>query len=128
MNFITLPSGLRVNTAHILEYRQLADGKLLIVQSVFDSAALRFTNFVEDMTVEELDSLLRGPAVTPIVSFILNLDDLKPGKECQFSYGGAVKHGVIDEIRHSSSEAYLHVTSDGDKFTVWTRPLRVTCP
>lgn len=116
MNFITLPSGLRINTAHIIHYGQSEDeGQIKIVLT--DEP----TPWLETMTLGELDALLSPPS-SPIVDGVVNLDNLRPGKACCFTYEGKVKHGVIihfwtDETRE---DACLRVKSDGVRYDMWT--------
>lgn len=111
--FITLPSGLRVNTAHILEYREVAPGKTIIRQNCkgFDSVA----SFQEDMTAEQLDALLSPPS-SPIVEAVVNLADLKKGGKCSFLYGEERRHGVIEEIGVFSGTVFVQFSSHGQTF------------
>lgn len=77
-------------------------------------------SLTEDLTAEQLDDLLHGPA---IVDTVINLDKLKPGASCQFTYEGQVKHGVIQEIEYSdvSGEPYILIHSRGDSYTIWPK-------
>lgn len=121
MNFITLPSGVRVNTSHIIGYRDSDSKKVRIVHNILGQDG-KLLEFEEDMTAEELDSLLRGPEQTPIVSPIVNLDNLKEGEPCSFTYEGKVKHGVLERFEHcSSSGPYIEIVSSGQGFTKYLK-------
>jgi len=119
--FITLKSGLRVNTADIIQYCDhfQTPGKLWIeVRSTVEGENEK----LEDMTPEELDALL-SPASSPIVEAVVNLDNLKPGRACCFMYDGHVKYGVIYTVSFSESkeEPFIEVHSGGEVFTVWPK-------
>lgn len=110
--FIQLPSGLRVNTAHILEYRELSLGKLSIVQSAYQGLDGRFPQIHEDMTAEQLDALVNG---SPIVDPVINLDKLKRGSACCFTRDGKVRHGTIEFLK---CEGFIGVMSHGQDFSI----------
>jgi hypothetical protein len=114
--FITLPSGLRVNTAHILEYRQDRDDpkRVRIWQAISDGAEGHAT-FIEDMTAEQLDALLNPPS-SPIVESVVNLANFKKGGSCQFTYGSEKRHGVIEEIGVFSGTVFVQFSSHGQTF------------
>ncbi len=118
--FITLPSGLRINTAHILEYRESSPGKLVITQNVVlkDPNGYGTLEFLhEDMTAEQLDDLLRGPA---IVDPVVDLDRIEPGCACCFTKNGERLFGVLKELYHySGSKGICAIAvSDGQEFDV----------
>jgi hypothetical protein len=110
--FVTLPSGLRVNTAHILEYREWTQGKTSVTQNVRDPEGGMIV-FEEDMTAEQLDDILRGPA---IVDSVVDLDKLEPGKACCFTMEGRKMHGVIHEICAMEGQPVVIAISDGKKY------------
>lgn len=116
--FITLPSGLRVNTAHIIHYGQSEhDGQIKIILT--DEP----TPWLETMALFEMDALLQ-PQGTPIVSPIIDLDKLKPGSACQFSRDGKTRMGVfnrIGKLRYSDQHEgtpYFEVISDGETYQI----------
>lgn len=116
--FITLPSGLRVNTAHILEYREVSPRKTVIIQNTvlkdingFDAVE----QVHEDMTAAELDALL-SPTSSPIVEAVVNLDKVRLGSACQFTYKGKVKHGLISAFCGGENQAEIFILHDGDSY------------
>lgn len=114
--FITLPSGLRVNTAHIIHYGESEhSGQIKLVLT--DEP----TPWLETMTAEQLDALLHSGS--PIVEAVVNLDRLRIGNACSFSYGGDVLHGVIHDINYSEplGEPWVQITSHGQLYTLWPR-------
>jgi len=117
--FITLPSGLRVNAAHILEYRENAPGKTYIVQSVpyhRDDGSSAPQYFEEDMTADELDALLQ-PQGTPIVSPIPSEESISFDKPFQFTFEGNPKHGLIDGFGYNMIDGpYMRILSDGTHY------------
>jgi len=120
MNLVKLPSGNVINAEKIL-WAVDAQGEIRYRLEGDSDDYVREPN----MALDDFLALLHGPA---IVDSLVNLDKLKPGSPCQFTYEGRVKHGVIDRIDHSSSEAYISLSSGGDGFTYWPRQRRVTCP
>lgn len=118
--FITLKSGCRINAADIIQYAQhfQKPEKLWIeVRSTVEGENEK----LEDMTAEQLDSLLYPPQ-SPIVSPVIDLDRLKTNAACQFTYEGQVKYGVIEEIGYSGSlgDSFIGLRSDGERYTLWT--------
>lgn len=119
--FITLPSGLRVNTAHIQGYRPLTDvNKTMLMLDWEDGCGSKVIS--ESMTAEQLDALLNPPS-SPIVESVVNLDRFRTGNACSFSYGGDVLHGVIEDIDYSDSlgEPCVKIVSQGQTYTLWPR-------
>lgn len=110
--FITLKSGCRINAAHIVQYSAFLPNpeKLWIEVS---SGVEGENEKCEDMTASELDALLSPPS-SPIVDSVVNLDKLKPGAGCQFTFEGAVKHGVIENI----NSAFINIVSGGVNYSV----------
>jgi hypothetical protein len=115
MNFILLPSGTLINSANIFTVYPSGDG--VMITGTPDGE----DRFHEKMSIEDFQNLLRVPVVTPIVSPIVNLDKLKEGETCSFTYGGSVFHGVIEEISYSDKlgDIFIRVTSDGESYEVW---------
>jgi hypothetical protein len=116
MNFITLKSGAVINAAHIIHATQSEHaGQIAIVLT--DEP----TPWLESMSIEDFQNLLRGPAVTPIVSPIVNLDKLRHGEPCSFTYYGTVKHGVIEEIGYSDTlgDSFVKIASSDQVYTLW---------
>lgn len=107
--FKKLPSGTYLNLNSVQTVYYHMDG----VRFCFSSSERDY--FDEDMTAEQLDDLLRGPA---IVDPVINLDKLKENAACQFTYEGKVKHGVIEEIG-CFGESFIGIRSDGEIFTLW---------
>lgn len=107
--FITLPSGLRINTAHIKFFFENSKmpGKTVIHTADSDPPTI-----TEDMTASELDALLSPPS-SPIVSPVLDLDRLQPGAACQFTCDGVNRHGIISSI---TSTGVIHILSSGDEY------------
>jgi len=112
MNFIKLPSGSRLNTAHIIRVKQ-SDDPDQIELILTDEP----TPWLETMTLEELDALL-SPASSPIVEAVVNLDRLREGAGCCFTYEGLNRHGIIQEIHSGSVEPNIFVLSQGERFQV----------
>lgn len=106
--FILLPSGLRVNADHILEYRDF-NGGLRIIQSA--QSVDGFSVVTEDMTAEELDNLLRGTAVT---SPILELRLPERGEGVCFQFEGKQRHGIV--ISEQVEDDKIIIVSDGDEY------------
>jgi hypothetical protein len=111
MNFITLPSGSLLNPVYISHVNREKDGVGIIIYTVHDEV------FPESMSIEDFQNLLRGPAVTPIVSPIVNLDKLREGEPCSFTYEGTVKHGIISGFAYSNGAPYIKMIHDGDYYT-----------
>jgi hypothetical protein len=113
--FITLPSGLRVNTAHILEYRESTDSEtptVIIAQTVLREDGDP-VSFCESMTAEQLDDRLRGPAiVTPVVL----ADQIELGKPIEFFWEGKTKGGILKGVSDLSNGLHLIIQSDGDYY------------
>jgi hypothetical protein len=114
MNFIKLPSGVVVNTDHIIFVKQSEhEGQIQLVLT--DER----TPWLESMSIEDFQNLLRGPAVTPMVSFTVDLDKLKPGEPCQFTHENGVKHGLIERLEVTDyGDIAIRITSDGEPYTV----------
>lgn len=113
-HFITLPSGLRINTAHIIHYGQsehVGQVKLVLTDEP--------TPWLETLSLEQLDSMLNPPQ-SPIVSPVIDLDRLKPGAACQFNpHEAKSKHGVIERIEVTDyGDIAIRVTSDGERHTM----------
>lgn len=120
-NFITLPSGLRVNTAHILEYRETEPGKTVITQNVvmkYSDGSPYMESITEDMTAAELDALLQ-PQGTPIVSPVLELRIPKVGEAVSFSYLDSIRHGVVSKITNGEPTFLVTISSSGETFQYW---------
>jgi hypothetical protein len=112
MNFIPLKSGAVINAAHIIHATQSEHaGQIAIVLT--DEP----TPWLESMSIEDFQNLLREPAVTPIVSPIVNLDKLKKGETCSFTHEGVVKHGIISGFAYSNGAPYIKMIHDGDYYT-----------
>jgi hypothetical protein len=108
--FVTLPSGTRINVAHLIHFKQSEhEGQIHLILT--DEP----TPWLETMTLEQLDALLHPPQ-SPIVSPVLDLDRLKPGTACQFTYEGLVRHGVIHSMDGGSFEPNIYITSHGQSF------------
>lgn len=121
--FITLPSGLRINTAHILHYRYIREsdsvGYTRVTLSESNEDGLPF-QFDEPMTAAELDALL-SPSSSPIVDSVVNLDKLKHGAGCQFTFEGVVRHGIVDRFEIAGDGEFLAVIiSNGETFYIPT--------
>lgn len=120
--FISLPSGLRVNTAHILEYKEWTQGTVSITQAVQDPEGGRLV-FEETMTAEQLDDLLRGPATSPIVSPILELRLPRPNEPVMFKWDNRWKHGIVQSPQVEDDK--IIIVSDGEEYqydlpSAWT--------
>jgi hypothetical protein len=114
--FITLPSGLRVNTAHILEYRELTPGKTVITQNVVRPTSNEdsiLESVTEDMTAEQLDDLMRGPAIVTPVALA---DQIELGKPIEFLWEGKTKGGILKGVSDLSNGLHLIIESDGDHY------------
>jgi hypothetical protein len=111
MNFIKLPSGSLLNPVYISHVNREKDGVGIIIYTVHDEV------FPESMSIEDFQNLLREPAVTPIVSPIVNLDKLKKGETCSFTHEGVVKHGIISGFAYSNGAPYIKMIHDGDYYT-----------
>lgn len=115
--FITLPTGTRINTAHLIHYKQ-SEHESQIQLVLTDEP----TPWLETMTVEEMDALLSPPS-SPIIESVVNLDKLKPGAGCQFTYEGQVKHGVIEAILIGEDEnkevPYISISSSGRSLSLY---------
>lgn len=117
--FITLPSGCRISSTDIIQYAQhfqQPDKLWIEVRSSVEGENEK----LENMTAEQLDDLLNPPTAA-IVSPVLDLDNLRPGKSCQFTYEGQVKHGVIEDIENGSFEPNVYVISDGVRHFIMPR-------
>lgn len=109
-NFILLPSGTMVNVAHIISVRPKDSGlDIFTTEGPFMAP--------ESMSLTDFQNLLRGPAVTPIVSFTVDLDKLKKGEPCSFTYEGTVKHGIISEFGYSNGAPFIKMIHDGEYYT-----------
>lgn len=117
-NFVTLPSGLRINTAHILEYREDLPGKTVIHQSLWipdPKEGMKCISFTEDMTAEQLDTLLQPQS--PLISPIPTPGSLNYGKPFSFSYEGKPLHGVIDGYgMRPDTSFYIRICADGEYY------------
>lgn len=116
--FITLPSGLRVNTAHVILVRKHPDAERVIQLSIVGG-----DKWMEEvLSLEEWDALL-NPTSSPIVESVVNLDNLKHGKACQFTYHGEVFHGIIHECGYSEplDEPWIQILSHGEMYTLWLK-------
>ena len=112
MNFIKLKSGAVVNTAHIIHVSQSEhEGQIKLVLT--DEP----TPWLESMSIEDFQNLLRGPAVTPLVSAIIDLDQLKTGGAVQFYHSGVVKHGIIDWFHCESNTPSIRISSGEDSYS-----------
>lgn len=111
MNFIKLPSGVVVNTDHIIFVKQSEhDGQIQFVLT--DER----TPWLESMSIEDFQNLLRGPAVTPIVSPVRELKRFTKGDPVRFWVDGVDKHGIIDRVFADPPQAVWAV-SDGVKYS-----------
>jgi hypothetical protein len=109
MNFIKLPSGCLLNPFYVRTAYPRDNGIRIVLN---DS-----THADELMSIEDFQNLLREPAVTPIVSFTVDLDKLKKGETCSFTYEGTVKHGIISGFGYSNGAPYVKMIHDGDYYT-----------
>lgn len=113
--FIILPSGTAVNTAHIISARREDNGLAIFTTEGPFMAP-------EDLTMEAFLALLSPPS-SPIVDSVVNLDRLKPGSACQFTFEGVVKHGVIEGIligEDAFREApYISISSSGKSLSLY---------
>lgn len=119
MNFIKLPSGTYINAEKVVWAAQVGTELRYRLHGDADNWN------TEVMPLDDFLALLQ-PQGTPIVDCVLNLDKLKPGSACQFTYEGQVKHGVIEVISHSSSESYIQMISNGDRFILYPRRGQIT--
>jgi hypothetical protein len=110
--FITLPSGTRMNTSKIISYRKEDNGVAIFTTEGPFMAP-------ESMTLEQLDALL-SPPQSAVVDPIVNLDNLRTGKACSFTYEGQVKHGVIKDFEvfflNKVPFSSIRITSDGEDY------------
>jgi hypothetical protein len=114
MNFLKLKSGEYINPNLVTWMSPYEDGTRY---QLANDTNERF-NF-ERISIEDFQNLLRGPAVTPLVSHIVNLDDVKPGKPCQFTHETGVKHGIIDRLEVTDyGDIAIRITSDGERYTI----------
>lgn len=118
IHFITLPSGFRVNPAHICGYRGISNiKKTMVIVDWEDGYGNKC--ITEDMTAEQLDSLL-SPPQSPIVSPVIDLDRLKPGAPVHFKTpSGEHRHGILEFIGTNYGSAFLSIRSDGEQFTIF---------
>lgn len=108
--FITLPSGVRINTAHlVLARRSEHEGQILL--GLTDET----TPWLETMTLEELDALLQ-PQQSPIVSPVRELKRFTKGDPVRFWVDGVEKHGIVDRVFTDPPQAVWAV-SDGVKYS-----------
>lgn len=106
--FITLPSGLRVNTTHIIHYGQSEhDGQIKLILT--DEP----TPWLETMALFEMDALLQ-PQGTPIVSPILELRLPRPGEAVCFKREGKHRHGIV--VSPQVEDDKIIIVSDGDEY------------
>lgn len=113
MNFVTLPSGLRANTAHIIHYGQSEhEGQIKLILT--DEQ----TPWLETMTPEHMDRLLRPPAVA---STILDLRLPKVGDPVMFHLNGQDKHGIVEKVDRGDNQSYtiVDISSGGEMFRYW---------
>jgi hypothetical protein len=112
--FITLPSGLRVNTAHVILVRKHPDAERVIQLSIVGG-----DKWMEEvLSLEEWDALLNPPS-SPIVESVVNLDNLKPGKACCFTHEAKVRHGVMEGMDVTSyGDLMIRISSDGQRYSV----------
>lgn len=113
-NFITLPSGLRINTAHIILVRKHPDAERVIQISIVGG-----DKWMEEViSLEEWDALLQ-PQGTPIVSPILELRIPKVGEAVSFSYLDSIRHGVVSKITNGEPTFLVTISSSGETFQYW---------
>lgn len=105
--FIKLPSGCLLNTAIISYVKEEGSGIVIFVKDCERPTP-------ESISMDDFLTLLQ-PQQSPIVSPVVDLDNLKPGAACQFTYEGQVKHGVIEHFDYTlSGVPGFKVVSDGE--------------
>jgi hypothetical protein len=110
MNFITLPSGVHINADKLVWYYSRDSGVRYQLDGDSDPSN-------ENMSLTDFQNLLRGPEQSPIVEPVINLDRLKPGSACCFTYEGTVKHGIVSEFGYSNGAPFIKMIHDGDYYT-----------
>jgi hypothetical protein len=93
MNFIQLPSGAILNPSCVRLVVNSDNGIRIDIGPNEKTDAI-----YELMSIEDFQNLLCGPAVSPIVSPVIDLDRLRVNAGCCFTFEGKVKHGVIEEM------------------------------
>jgi hypothetical protein len=119
MNFITLPSGCLLNPFYVRTAYPRDNGIRIVLN---DS-----TYADELMSLMDFQNLLRGPAQTPVIEPIINIDKLRTGCGVQFTYKNTVKMGVFGGFRTEETRdaACLRFRSHGDIYEMWTDDLIV---
>jgi hypothetical protein len=114
--FVTLPSGLRVNTSHILHYRYIKENDSVaytrITLSHNGEPESAFV-FDESIDLEQMDALL-NPQQSPIVSPVLELRLPRPGEPVCFKWDGRWIHGIVQSPQVEDDK--IIIVSDGVEY------------
>lgn len=114
--FIRLPSSTLLNRDRIHTAHPFQEGTIKIWFSSIEGDWIQ-----EKMSMADLEALLNPPS-SPIVESVVNLDNLKPGKACCFTFCGQVKHGVIKDFQvdHVNKTPFssIRMTSAGTDYNL----------